>query len=250
MYYFASDTHFGLDGAHSRQRERLFVRWLDEVSADAQAIFLVGDIFDFWYEYKRVVPKGFTRLLGKLSELTDRGVEIHFFAGNHDLWNFSYLEEECGVILHQHSEVMELAGKRVFIAHGDLLGPRGCKDRFFSGLFRSRVAQWFFSRLVHPDAAMRFGQRWSRSSRQSKPVAVRFRGEEEGIVRFAREYLKTHDVDLFVCGHIHCAKVYGLGYGRQIAFLGEWIRSTTYGTLGPESFRIESYKTDDDEAIS
>ena len=127
MYYFASDIHLGLKvGQTHATRERLFVRWLDEVSADAEAIFLVGDVFDFWYEYRRVVPKGFTRLLGKLSELTDRGVAVHFFPGNHDLWAFDYLQTECGVVLHRADyEILALAGKRVFIGHGDVFGKRG-----------------------------------------------------------------------------------------------------------------------------
>ena len=127
MYYFASDTHLGLRvGRTADDRERLFVRWLDEVSADAEGIFLVGDIFDFWYEYKRVVPRGFTRLLGKLSGLTDRGIPVHFFAGNHDLWAYDYLRSECGVTLHRGPfELFDLYGQKVLVGHGDVLGPRG-----------------------------------------------------------------------------------------------------------------------------
>ena len=130
MYYFASDIHLGLAvGQTAAYRERLFIQWLDEVSVDAEAIFLVGDIFDFWYEYKRVVPKGFTRLLGKLSELTDRGVAIHFFPGNHDLWAYDYLQSECGLILHPVDyEIIELAGHHVFIGHGIFeLHPPQCR---------------------------------------------------------------------------------------------------------------------------
>ena len=157
MYYFASDIHLGLKvGQTHATRERLFVRWLDEVSADAEAIFLVGDVFDFWYEYRRVVPKGFTRLLGKLSELTDRGVAVHFFPGNHDLWAFDYLQTECGVVLHRADyEILALAGKRVFIGHGDVFGKRGRGGRLLSRVFRSRAIQWVFSTFVHPNAAMR-----------------------------------------------------------------------------------------------
>ena len=200
MYYFASDTHLGLRvGRTADDRERLFVRWLDEVSADAEGIFLVGDIFDFWYEYKRVVPRGFTRLLGKLSGLTDRGIPVHFFAGNHDLWAYDYLRSECGVTLHRGPfELFDLYGQKVLVGHGDVLGPRGRGGRFLSA--------------------------------------------QEPIVRFAADYSAAHpEVDLFVCGHIHCAEIFPLGDGRRIAFLGEWIDSPTYGTLGPEGFALHSY---------
>ena len=208
MYYFASDTHLGLRvGRTADDRERLFVRWLDEVSADAEGIFLVGDIFDFWYEYKRVVPRGFTRLLGKLSGLTDRGIPVHFFAGNHDLWAYDYLRSECGVTLHRGPfELFDLYGQKVLVGHGDVLGPRGRGGRFLSALFRCRTLQRLFSAWLHPNFAMRFGQWWSGSNRLSKPIAHTFRGEQEPIVRFAADYSAAHpEVDLFVCGHIHCA---------------------------------------------
>lgn len=242
MYYFASDTHLGLEtGAKASERERRFVRWLDEVSADARAIFLVGDIFDFWYEYRRVVPKGFTRLLGKLSELTDRGVEIHFFGGNHDLWTFDYLRSECGVILHHGSVVLQLAGQNVFIDHGDTLGPRRIGSRLLSRIFRSRTTQWLFSHLLHPDLALHFGHWWSRVNRYSRSVRHEFREESEPAVQFAREYLRTHDVDLFVCGHIHCAEIFPLNAKSRIAFLGEWIENPVYGVLSPEGFSLKPY---------
>lgn len=190
MYYFASDTHLGLRvGRTADDRERLFVRWLDEVSADAEGIFLVGDIFDFWYEYKRVVPRGFTRLLGKLSGLTDRGIPVHFFAGNHDLWAYDYLRSECGVTLHRGPfELFDLYGQKVLVGHGDVLGPRGRGGRFLSALFRCRTLQRLFSAWLHPNFAMRFGQWWSGSNRLSKPIAHTFRGEQEPIVRFAADY--------------------------------------------------------------
>ena len=246
MYYFASDIHLGLKvGQTHATRERLFVRWLDEVSADAEAIFLVGDVFDFWYEYRRVVPKGFTRLLGKLSELTDRGVAVHFFPGNHDLWAFDYLQTECGVVLHRADyEILALAGKRVFIGHGDVFGKRGRGGRLLSRVFRSRAIQWVFSTFVHPNAAMRFGHWWSGSNRKAKPIRHAFRGAEEPIVRFASYFLKEHPgIDLFVCGHIHCAEIVPLAGGSRIAFLGEWIDRPTYGKLDQNGFTLNSYPT-------
>ena len=205
----------------------------------------MGDVFDFWYEYRRVVPKGFTRLLGKLSELTDRGVAVHFFPGNHDLWAFDYLQTECGVVLHRADyEILALAGKRVFIGHGDVFGKRGRGGRLLSRVFRSRAIQWVFSTFVHPNAAMRFGHWWSGSNRKAKPIRHAFRGAEEPIVRFASDFLKEHPgIDLFVCGHIHCAEIVPLAGGSRIAFLGEWIDRPTYGKLDQNGFTLNSYPT-------
>lgn len=244
MYYFASDIHLGLSlGKTGTDRERLFIRWLDQVSADAEAIFLVGDIFDFWYEYKRVVPKGFTRLLGKLSELTDRGVSIHFFPGNHDLWAFEYLQQECGVVIHRADyEILNLDGKKVLIGHGDVLGKWDWQGRLLSDMFRNRLVQWLFGNLIHPDLALKFGGWWSGSSRTSKPIKHLFRGEDEYIVRFATDLLQRQpDIDLFVCGHIHCAEIFPLAGGSRIAFLGEWIDSPTFGKLDNGAFTLHSY---------
>ncbi len=242
MYYFASDVHLGLSvGNDPAERERLFVRWLDEIAPDADAIFLVGDIFDFWYEYRHVVPKGFTRLLGKLSELSDRGIPVHLFAGNHDMWAFRYLHDECGITLHAGPyEIFELYGRRVLIGHGDVLGQRPCSQRWLSRIFRSRWIQGLYY-LIHPDLSMSFGQGWSHSNRTSRPIAHTFRGEKEPIVGFAREMLHRQPIDLFVCGHIHCAEYYPLDANSAIVFLGEWIESPVYGVLTPDGFQLKPY---------
>lgn len=245
MYYFASDIHLGLPaGIDPEKRERLFVQWLDQTAQDAEAIFLVGDIFDFWYEYRHVVPKGFTRTLGKFSELSDRGIPIHFFGGNHDIWTFRYLHDECGLILHHDPYTLfELGGRRVVIGHGDVLGPRPRGQRILSAIFRNQLLRTLFSAL-HPYWAISLGHGWSQSNRASRPVSHKFRGEEEPIVRFAHRYQQEHPTapaDLFVCGHIHCAELYPLQEGGTIAFLGEWIEHPTFGTLGPEGFRLQRY---------
>ena len=236
MYYFASDMHLGLSGCGDpRDRERLLVRWLEEVSNDAEAIFLVGDVFDFWFEYKRVVPKGFTRLLGKFSELTDRGVKIYFFSGNHDMWAYDYLQTECGVEVCHEPRLMELSGKQVFIAHGDNMyihAPFG--ERVMSMVFHSPFIRRMFAAWVHPNCAMRFGQWWSSKSRKSKEIAHPFGGEEEFLVRYARKYLEEHSVDYFVFGHIHCAEDYELGDGVHALFLGEWLERPAYAVLNAE----------------
>lgn len=238
MYYFASDMHLGLDhGTSSRERERVLVQWLDEVAKDAEAIALVGDVFDFWFEWRRVVPKGFTRLLGKLSELTDRGVRVHFFTGNHDLWAQDYLEKECGVKVHTRPEVFEAYGKRVFVAHGDKLylsGDRPLRVRVVQYFFYSRLWRALFSTLVHPDLAMRMGLAWSRRNRKSKAVAHRFAGEEEYLIRYAREYSKCLPVDYFVFGHLHSPVEHPLGNDRQVVVLGEWFDRPSYAVLTPD----------------
>lgn len=243
MYYFASDVHLGLDCAgmygDSRLRERIFVEWLDRVSADARAIYLVGDLFDFWYEYKRVVPKGFTRVLGKISEITDRGVEIHLFTGNHDIWAFRYLADECGVVLHHYEAIVELCGKRLFIAHGDNLANKPMIVRLMGATFRSKSAQWLFGWLVHPDLALKFGGWWSRGSRKSKSITHVFRGENEPLVSYGRELARRERIDYLVFGHTHCAENYDLGEGHRALFLGEWIENPVYGALNENGFEIK-----------
>ena len=234
MYYFASDMHLG-SGAHRNPRERecAVVEWLDRIAPTAKAIYLVGDVFDFWFEYKRVVPQGFTRLLGKLSDLTDRGVEVHLFVGNHDMWQGGYLERECGVKLHYEREVVELYGKRVSICHGDDIYARylGGWTRLMNSIFRSRTARWLFSRLIHPDFAMRFGLGWSKGSRKSKDVAMPFLGKEDPLVKEAQRISLSERVDYFVFGHNHCAETLKLEGGEELIFLGHWFEGKVYASL-------------------
>ena len=146
--YFISDAHLGswaLD--HRRMQERRLVRFLDEIKDKAQAVYMLGDMFDYWYEFKYVVPKGYTRFLGKIAELTDSGVEVHYFIGNHDIWTFGYLERECGVILHREPVTVEIMGKEFFLAHGDGMGDPDRVFRFMRGIFRSRFCQFLYSLL-------------------------------------------------------------------------------------------------------
>ena len=159
MYYFASDIHLGHGDADSaRERERLFVQWLDEVSADAEEIYLLGDIFDFWYEWREVVPAGFVRVLGKLAELTDRGITIHFLTGNHDMWMRGYLERECGLKLYYKPTEFTVGRRHLLLAHGDNINVQDKPAlAFMNAVFRSRVIRALFSWLVHPDISMRFG---------------------------------------------------------------------------------------------
>ena len=224
MYYFASDVHLGADGSDAtRRRERHFVAWLDMAARDAEAIFLVGDIFDFWFEYVRVIPKGFVRTLGKLAELADRGIKIYFFTGNHDMWCYDYFGRECGIEVFFSPRRMRLSGREVFIAHGDNMNM-GDKPmlRFMNAIFRSKAARKIFSWAVHPDLALRFGHWWSGKSRKTHAAETLTRESLRFLVDYAREYKAGHpDVDYIIFGHMH----YPCDYretGLRVLFLGSW----------------------------
>ena len=238
MYYFVSDIHLvalAADGERSG-REKLFIRWLDAAARDAEAIFIVGDMFDFWYEYRHVVPKGFTRLLGKLSSLADSGLPIHFFVGNHDMWAYDYLAQECGINVHHTPLETILYGKKCFISHGDDITARqsAWPTRFMNACFRSRGVRWVFSHCLHPDLAMRFGHAWSAHSRNSKAVKHRFLAENEPMVQFARKSLEQQHFDYFIFGHNHCAEIYPLSDSSETVFLGEWFESPVYAVMTPD----------------
>ena len=249
MIYFASDIHLGAgDPATARCTERRFTAWLDAVSRDAEAIYLLGDLFDFWFEYRRVVPQGFVRTLGKLAELTDRGVRVVFFTGNHDMWVGDYLHRECGVEIHTEPQVVTLAGKRLFLAHGDNINvghlPWLC---FMNRVFRSRPLRWLFSWGVHPDWAMRFGHAWSAHSRRKHirqgppPVSL-----TDPLVEYARRYAaRNRDaVDHFVFGHMHVARDYREG-SLHTVHLGCWERGPVYARLDEAgNLRLEHFTPD------
>jgi len=222
MIYFASDIHLGAgDPATARRTERRFTAWLDAVSRDAEAIYLLGDLFDFWFEYRRVVPQGFVRTLGKLAELTDRGVRVVFFTGNHDMWVGDYLHRECGVEIHTEPQVVTLAGKRLFLAHGDNINvghlPWLC---FMNRVFRSRPLRWLFSWGVHPDWAVKFGRWWSGRSRKSHG-GESDRSVTEPLIAYARDRQRIDPVDYYIFGHMHYARDYAAD-GLRVVLLGAW----------------------------
>jgi UDP-2,3-diacylglucosamine hydrolase len=228
--YFASDAHLGYPShADSLVREKKLVHWLSQARIDAKEIFLLGDIFDFWYEYKRVVPKGFTRLLGTIASITDEGIPVHFFSGNHDVWAFSYLADETGMKIHHEPYIAEFGGKKFFIAHGDGLGPGDPGYKILKSIFRSPVLQWLFSHLLHPDCAMRFGHRWSISSRNNKDNPPFMGEEKEQLIRFARQQLEKEPVDYFIFGHRHIPFDFTFnGANCRVINLGDWLEHFTY----------------------
>jgi UDP-2,3-diacylglucosamine hydrolase len=236
MYYFASDVHLGAgDELTSRRTEQRFVAWLDMVAKDAEEIFLVGDIFDFWFEYNYVIPKGFVRALGKLAELADKGVKITFITGNHDMWAKDYLERECGIKTFFTPQTVELAGKRLFVAHGDNMNIKNQPVlRLMNATFRSRIARVLFSWLVHPDIALKFGKWWSGKSRKSHSMETLTEKSLGFLIDYARDYkAENPTTDYIIFGHMHYP--YDLSQEQlRVLFLGCWEGDATYAALDSE----------------
>lgn len=244
--YFLSDAHLGsLALKHRRTQERRLVRFLDSIKEKAAAVYLLGDMFDFWDEYKYVVPKGYTRFLGKLSELTDCGVEVHFFTGNHDLWTYGYLEQECGVIVHRKPETTEIYGKVFFLAHGDGLGDPNNRFKLLRKLFHNRMCQRLLN-AVHPRWGMALGLNWAKHSRLKRADGKEppYMGEDrEFLVLFTKEYMKTHrNIDYFIYGHRHIELDIVLERQARVMILGDWIWQFTYAVFDGEHMFMEQYE--------
>ncbi len=248
--YFLSDAHLGsLAIPHQRCMERRLVRFLDEIKDKAQAVYMLGDMFDFWFEYRQVVPRGFTRFLGKVSELTDMGVEVHLFTGNHDIWCRDYLERECGVQVHHAPLTLCLGDKTFFLAHGDGLGFDDWKFKFIRGIFHNRVCQWLF-RWIHPDVGVRFGLNWARHSRLKHESydgvhsgELPYMGEDkEPLVLFAKQYLHEHpDINYFLFGHRHIELDLMLSRQSRMLVLGDWVSLFSYAVYDGERLYFENY---------
>ena len=243
--YFLSDAHLGsLAIDHSRMHERRLVRFLDSIKNKAAAIYLLGDMFDFWYEFKYVVPRGYTRFLGKLSELSDMGVEIHYFTGNHDIWAYDYLEKECGVILHKQPLTTEIYGKIFLLAHGDGLGDPDKKFKFLRALFHSRLCQFMFS-AIHPRWSMWLGLTWAKHSRMKRNNNEEppYMGENrEHLVLYTKEYIKTlPNLDYFIFGHRHVEIDLHLSRKSRIMVLGDWITQFSYVVYDGEHIFMSEY---------
>ncbi len=243
--YFLSDAHLGsLAIPHRRTQERRLVRFLDSIKTRAAAIYLLGDMFDFWDEYRYVVPKGYTRFLGKLSELTDMGVEVHFFTGNHDLWTYGYLEEECGLIVHKKPLTTEIYGKVFYLAHGDGLGSKDQKFKLLKWLFQNRTCQKLLN-FMHPRWGMSLGLNWARHSRMKRADGKEpgYMGEhKEPLVIFAKDYLKAHpETDYFIFGHRHIELDLMLSKKTRMMIIGDWIWQFTYVVFDGEHIFLEQY---------
>jgi len=237
--YFAADVHLGLDaGTNASERENAFVQWLDKIKADAKAIFLLGDIFDFWFEYKYVVPRGFTRVLGKIAEITDSGIPVHFFTGNHDMWIFDYLEKEIGITLHRSPLEIILQGKTFFLAHGDGLGKNDKKYNLLKKTFACKFFQRCFASL-HPRIGIGIARTWSKHSRLSKGLAETFNPETDELLKFARHKLTEKHIDFFVFGHRHTPIQLKLNDNSVFTIVGEWIKGREYAVFDGENLVLE-----------
>ena len=241
--YFVSDAHLGLPPREkSLAREKLLVKWLDEIRKDAFEIYLLGDIFDYWFEYKKVVPRGFVRFLGKIAEIRDSGIPVYFFTGNHDVWIFDYLPEELGVEIYHNPISRTFNDKRFYLAHGDGLGPGEKTYKLLKKIFTSSILQWLFARL-HPNTATGFAHRWSQSSRFSKGNYVPWLGEEkEHLIIHSKKLLETENYDFFIYGHRHVVKELIIEEKSKVVYLGDWFVNFTYAVFDGEDLELLKYE--------
>lgn len=242
--YFASDQHFGVpDLQQSRIREEKFIRWMDSIKKNAQVLFLMGDLFDFWHEWKFVVPKGYIRVLGKLAELKDAGIDIYFFVGNHDLWMKNYFEDELGIPVFFEKKFYDINGKKFLLAHGDGLGPGDKGYKRMKKVFTNPLAQWAF-RWLHPDIGMRIANYMSQKNKLISGVEdQKFLGEDkEFLIQYSKEKLKTEQIDYFVFGHRHLPLIFELENNSKYINLGDWISYFTYGVFDGQKFDLEKFE--------
>jgi len=241
--YFLSDFHLGApDEKSSLVREKKLVRFFDSIRHDAAQIFIVGDIFDFWYEYKEVVPRGYVRLLGKLAELTDAGIPIHFFVGNHDMWMHDYFQKELNISVYFEPKVFEFNQKIFYIGHGDGLGPGDHGYKFIKKIFRNPLCQWAFGQL-HPTWGIGLANYFSRKSRVKTGNSDEiFLGEDkEWLILYCREMLKQKHYDYFIFGHRHFPLDFSLGADSKYINLGDWIRNFTYATFDGKDMELKKW---------
>lgn len=240
--YFVSDVHLGAPALKdNRERELLFASWLREMGKDAEAVYLMGDIFDYWFEYRTVVPRGFTRVLGAIASLTDQGIPVHFFTGNHDIWAFDYLPAETGMVVHREPVMCTIGGKRFFLAHGDGLDANDKGYILLKRIFTSKTLQWLYAR-VHPDLTIGMAHHWSKNSRLSKKTeGSKWMGEKEGIYKFAQSVSEKEEVDFFVFGHRHRIADMAIGEKSRLILLGDWISTFSYGVFDGSRFELRIY---------
>ena len=240
--YFASDQHLGAPTPKSSlPREKKFVAWLDTIKEDAGTIFLLGDLFDFWFEYKTVVPKGFVRVLGKLAELKDAGIDIYFFVGNHDLWMRDYFQKELNIPVFHKPQEFDINGKIFLIGHGDGLGPNDHGYKRMKKVFTFPFFKWLF-RWLHPDIGVRLGHYFSVKNKLiSGDVDARFLGEEnEWLAQYCRRKLTEKHYDFFVFGHRHLPLEIELNNNSTYINLGDWIQYFTYGEF-MKTFKLKEF---------
>jgi len=242
--YFASDQHFGIpDFESSKLREKKFMSWLDEIKVDARAIFLLGDLFDFWFEYKTVVPRGFVRVLGKIAELRDSGIPVYFFVGNHDLWMRDYFETELDIPVYHRPQEYEFDGKTFLIGHGDGLGPGDKGYKRMKKVFSHPVSKWFY-RWLHPDIGVKLAQYLSTKNKLiSGEEDTKFLGEEnEWLAQYAKRKLEQKHYDYFLFGHRHMPMEIKVGENSTYINTGDWISHFTYAVFDGKELTLKTYQ--------
>ncbi len=246
--YFASDFHLGIpDYQSSLEREKKLVRWLDQIKDHAQEIFLMGDVFDFWFEYKTSVPKGYTRLFGKLAEITDAGISVHLFRGNHDIWAFDYLNQELNIQLHRQPVIRSYNGKKFYLSHGDGVGPGDLGYKFIRRIFESKFNQWIF-RWVHPDVGTRLGLYFSRQSRLANIARDNKRDIPEPVedfftYRFALDHVNNGgDINYFIFGHNHRMVNQQIAENSRYLVLGDWISMFSYAVFDGDEMKLLQFE--------
>jgi len=239
--YFVSDLHLGSPNEKlSLEREVKMVRWLDSVSNDAKAIFFLGDIFDFWFEYKHVIPKGFNRFLGKVLELKDNGVLIYFFTGNHDMWMFNFFPSQFGIPVYKEVITLDVGDKRFMIGHGDGLGSGDYSYKFLKSIFSNRLCQWLFG-IIHPSLSFRIAQYWSKQSRVANSNGE-ITPEKDRLIQFCKSQEEVEHYDFYVFGHRHQPTKHQLNATSFYYNLGDWINHFTYGEFDESGFQVRKYE--------
>jgi len=224
--------------------ERKLCRWLDMVKQDAEAVYLLGDIFDYWFEYRNVVPRGFVRFLGKVAELADMGIEMHFFIGNHDIWVTDYLQKECGMTVHTQPLVKEIFGKKFFLAHGDGLGDNSPSFKMLRAIFHSKICRVAYA-AIHPRWTVGFAQWWSNHNRENDEMPDYFGEDKEHLVLYAKNHLKlAPNINFFVFGHRHIMLDLMISATCRTVILGDWIKFFSYGVFDGDNFSLEIFENE------
>jgi UDP-2,3-diacylglucosamine hydrolase len=241
--YFASDFHLGVpDYETSLVREKRIINWLEACMTDAKAIYLVGDLFDFWFEYKHTVPKGYLRFLGKLAEISDAGIDLHIFVGNHDLWMFGYLEKELNAKVYYEPQELIINNKKLLIGHGDGLGPGDKGYKKLKKIFTNSFFQWCFNWL-HPNVGIGIANYWSSKSRaQANNVEQKFLGDDEWLWQYAKSVEETKHFDYYVFGHRHLPLDLEVGDNSRYINLGEWLSQNTYAVFSEDQLKLNTYE--------
>lgn len=240
--YFVSDFHLGIpDHASSLVREKKIVRWLSTIEKDAAAVFLMGDIFDFWFEFKYVIPKGFVRLQGKLAEMSDRGIPIYWFTGNHDMWIFDYFTKELSIEIIRDPKVIQVNNKKFYLGHGDGLGPGDGFYKFIKKVFRNRFFQEWF-RVTPASIGIGIANYWSKSSRITGLKREEFLGENEWLIIYSKEQEKIAHHDYYIFGHRHLPLDIEINSASRYVNLGEWVNYFTYADFDGVQLTLKEFK--------